>query len=108
MKKQIDSNRFRTGCFRFILLTLFLLVFQPAAFAEKYELVVAQDGSGDFTTIQKAVDACRIFPDKPFTIIVKNGIYREKVHIIEGNNDLTIIGESVENTIITWDDFLIK
>lgn len=108
MKKQIDSNRFRTGCFRFILLTLFLLVFQPAAFAEKYNLVVAQDGSGDFTTIQKAVDACRIFPDKPFTIIVKNGIYREKVHIIEGNNDLTIIGESVENNIITWDDFFDK
>ena len=76
--------------------------------AEKYKLVVAQDGSGDYTTIQAAIDACRIFPDKPFSIFVKNGVYREKIAILEGNVDLTITGESAENTIITWADYFSK
>ncbi len=76
--------------------------------AEKYNLVVAQDGTGDYKTIQEAVDACRIFPDKPFTIHVKNGVYREKVAIPEGNTFLSIIGESVEKTIISWDDHFNK
>lgn len=108
MKTQIDNNRFQTFSARFSLLLLFLLAFQTGVFAEKYELVVAKDGSGDFASIQKAVDACRIFPDKPFKIFVKNGIYKEKIQIIEGNDDLTIIGESADSTIITWDDYFDK
>ncbi len=76
--------------------------------AEKYDLVVAQDGSGDYKTIQEAVDACRIFPDKPFSIRVKNGVYREKVAILEGNTHLTIIGESVDKTDISCVDYFNK
>ena len=76
--------------------------------AEKYDLVVSQDGSGDYKTIQEAVDACRIFPDKPFSIKVKNGVYHEKVAILEGNTHLAIIGESVDKTIISWDDHFKK
>jgi pectinesterase len=91
-----------------VLLVIFALTFSSNVKAEKYDLVVAQDGSGDFTSIQKAIDACRIFPDKPFTIRVKNGVYHEKVAILEGNTDLTIIGESAEKTIITWDDYFDK
>jgi pectinesterase len=91
-----------------VLLALFALTYSSYAKAEKYDLVVAQDGSGDFTSIQKAIDACRIFPDKPFTIRVKNGVYREKIAILEGNTDLTIIGESADKTIIAWDDYFDK
>ena len=90
-------------------LTFVFLILSALAFsAEKYDLVVAQDGAGDYKTIQEAVDACRIFPDKPFTIHVKNGVYREKVAILEGNTFLTIIGESVDKTIISWDDHFNK
>lgn len=90
-----------------LILALMLLSF-GAFSAEKYDLVVVQDGSGDYKTIQQAVDACRIFPDKPFTIHVRNGVYREKVAILEGNTHLTIIGESVDKTIISWDDHFNK
>lgn len=92
----------------FSLIFVFLILSALAFSAEKYDLVVAQDGSGDYKTIQEAVDACRIFPDKPFTIQVKNGFYREKVAILEGNTHLSIIGESVEKTIISWDDHFNK
>lgn len=91
-----------------VLIALFVLIFSVYVKAEKYDLVVAPDGSGDYTSIQQAVDACRIFPDKPFTIHVKNGVYREKIAIPEGNTHLSIIGESADKTIISWNDHFNK
>ncbi len=66
---------------------------------------VAQDGSGDYTTIQAAVDACKSFPDTRITIHIKNGIYKEKILIPDHNTMLTLIGEDAEKTIITWGDY---
>jgi pectinesterase len=67
--------------------------------------VVAQDGSGNFTSIQKAIDACKAFPDNRVTIFVKNGIYKEKLQVPSCNTQLSIIGESTDKTIITFDDY---
>jgi len=76
--------------------------------AEKYDYVVASDGSGDFTSIQKALDACKIFPDQRITIHVKNGIYTEKVAVLSGNTQISIIGESADKTVITFGDYFSK
>lgn len=90
-------------------LTIACLLLSAWSFsAEKYEYVVALDGSGDFTSIQKALDACKIFPDQRITIHVKNGIYNEKVAVLSGNTQLSIIGESVDKTIITFGDYFDK
>jgi len=67
--------------------------------------VVAQDGSGDFETIQEAVDAMKAFPPERITIRVRNGVYREKLVIHEWNTRLTIIGEDVGATVISYDDY---
>ncbi len=75
---------------------------------EKYDFTVAQDGSGNFTSIQAAIDACKAFPDKPIIVYIKNGIYKEKVKVPSCNTHLTLKGESVEKTIITYDDFFDK
>lgn len=75
---------------------------------EKYVFTVAQDNSGDFATVQAAIDAAKAFPDKKITVFIKNGIYKEKVHIPSWNNKLSLIGESVEHTIISYDDFFNK
>ncbi len=89
------------------LLTFLLVV--TSAFSEiKYELTVAQDGSGDFTTIQAAINASKAFPDKRITINIKNGVYREKVKVHAWNNLLTLRGESKDKTIITYDDYFSK
>ncbi len=74
----------------------------------KYEMTVAQDSSGDFTTIQEAINATKAFPDKRITINIKNGVYHEKVKVYAWNNLLTLKGESTEKTIITFDDYFDK
>jgi pectinesterase len=73
-----------------------------------YKLTVAQDGTGDYKTIQAAIDAARSFPDQRVTIYVKNGVYKEKVVVPAVNTRLSIIGEDAEKTIITWDDYFNK
>ena len=76
--------------------------------ADKYDFIVAQDGSGNFTTIQKAIDACKAFPESRVTIFVKNGTYREKIIVPSCNSHLSIIGESADSTIISFDDYFDK
>ena len=71
-------------------------------------MTVATDGSGNYTSIQKAIDACKSFPDKRITIHIKNGVYNEKIVVPACNNRLSIIGESIEKTIITYGDFFGK
>lgn len=67
--------------------------------------VVAKDGSGDFETIQGAIDAMKSFPPERITISVKNGRYHEKVVVHEWNTRLTIVGEDEADTVITFDDY---
>jgi pectinesterase len=73
--------------------------------AEKYDFIVAADGSGNFTSIQKAIDASKAFPDTRVTIFVKNGIYHEKIAVPSCNSHLSVIGESAEKTIISFGDY---
>ncbi|MFV0540954.1 MAG: pectinesterase family protein [Aestuariibaculum sp.] len=71
---------------------------------DNYNMVVAQDGSGDFTTIQEALYAAKAFPYQRVIINVKNGVYNEKVHVFSWNTQVSLIGESRKGTIITFDD----
>jgi pectinesterase len=72
--------------------------------APKTNILVAKDGSGDYKYIQDAIDAVRAFTPKRITIYIRNGIYKEKVHIPAWVTDINLVGESTENTIITYDD----
>lgn len=69
------------------------------------ELTVAKDGSGQYTTVQAAIDAAPAGSTKPFLIYIKNGLYKEKVDIPAHKPFIHLIGESAANTIITWDDY---
>lgn len=71
----------------------------------KYVFTVAKDGSGDYKYIQDAIDAMRVFPLSPITLYIKNGVYNEKIVLPPDNTDVTFIGESVEKTIITFNDY---
>jgi len=75
---------------------------------DKSSYTVATDGSGDYISIQKAIDGCKAFPDQRITIFVKNGTYREKVVVPSCNTKLTILGENAQKTIITFDDHFAK
>ncbi|WP_317171760.1 pectinesterase family protein [Flavobacterium kayseriense] len=75
---------------------------------DENNIIVAQDGTGDFYKIQDAVNAAKSFPDERITIFVKNGIYKEKVKIHSWNPKITLVGESRDKTIITFDDYFNK
>jgi len=91
-----------------IFFCILTLSFSALFAQDKLNMTVAQDGTGDFTSIQKAIDAARAFPDKRITIVVKNGVYWEKLVIPSCNTQLSLVGESVEKTIITFDDYFDK
>jgi pectinesterase len=91
---------------------LCLLFFAQCFFAQtanpekyKYQFVVAKDGSGEFKYIQDAINAMRKFPLAPITLYIKNGVYNEKIELSVNNTDVTFIGESVDKTIITYNDY---
>tara|TARA_R110000868_G_scaffold107780_4_gene294791 strand:+ start:128 stop:2161 length:2034 start_codon:yes stop_codon:yes gene_type:complete len=75
---------------------------------DPYNMVVAKDGSGDFTTIQEAIYASKAFPYPRVIINIKNGIYHEKVHVYSWNTRISLIGEDKEKTIITYNDYFDK
>ncbi|MBN1786984.1 MAG: hypothetical protein JW806_01165 [Sedimentisphaerales bacterium] len=91
--------------YKIILTVLLLASLSFAAEDIKYKMVVAPDGSGDFTTIQSAIDSTKSFPPKRITIFIKPGTYREKVLVPSWNPTLSLIGEDVEKTRIVWDDY---
>lgn len=74
-----------------------------------YDFVVAKDGSGDFFTVQEAVNAAPDYcKQDETTIYIKDGVYEEKVTIPTNKQRLHLIGQSAENTVITWSDFAQK
>lgn len=69
--------------------------------AQSFISIVAADGSGEYTTIQAAVDAC---PEdgKRHLIFVKNGVYKEMVAIPK-NKLISLVGENRDKVILTFD-----
>lgn len=72
-----------------------------------YDLVVAKDGSGDFFTVQDAINAVPDYrKNSRTTILVKEGTYKEKVIIPASKNAVSLIGEG--DVKITFDDYASK
>ena len=88
------------------LLTLLLAVSTQAA--SKYDnpdtLVVARDGTGEFRTIQEAIEVCRAFMDYHKVIYIKKGTYKEKIVIPQWLQNIELLGEDRDQTVITFDD----
>lgn len=105
----MTRNNIEVNGLKYILIILLSLFSSSVLFAQdKLLITVAQDNSEDYVSIQKAIDACKAFPDNRITIFVKNGTYKEKLVVPSCNPKLSIIGESVEKTIITFDDYFDK
>ena len=65
-----------------------------------YDIVVATDGTGDYTTITEAINALPVFNYERTVIFIRNGIYDEKIRIEQDN--LTLLGENRDSTIIRY------
>ena len=95
---------------RKVLFTLIALFALPSAIsaAGKYDnpdtIVVARDGTGEFRTVDEAIEVCRAFMDYHKVIYIKKGTYKEKLIIPSWLQNIELCGEDAEQTVITYDD----
>ncbi|XP_020585932.1 LOW QUALITY PROTEIN: putative pectinesterase/pectinesterase inhibitor 28 [Phalaenopsis equestris] len=67
----------------------------------KPDVVVALDGSGDFSSINSALGVAPIKSQKPFVIYVKNGVYKEKVTVYRNRTNIVVVGDGATQTVVT-------
>ena len=68
------------------------------------EIIVAADGSGQFTTIQAAIMSVPMgFATNPVVIRIKPGTYNEVIYVQREKRFFHLVGEDAEKTILTYD-----
>lgn len=78
-----------------------------AKYVRYYDYVVAQDGSGDFFTVQEAINAVPDFRKNVRTkILVRRGVYKEKLIVPESKINISLLGQ--EGAVISYDDYANK
>ena len=75
---------------------------RPVPALRLFDAVVAGDGSGDYTTLQDAIDAAPINRTIPWLIFMKNGTYYEYVRIPANKPYIHLIGQDKEKVILTF------
>ena len=99
---------------RYIIGILWIIFVIPAlltpttAEAQTYDFRVAADGSGDFTTVQEAINAVPDFRKNRTAIFIAPGVYKEKLVLAASKTNVSFIGSSAETTKLTFDDFASK
>ncbi|HKM16640.1 MAG TPA: pectinesterase family protein, partial [Limnochordia bacterium] len=68
------------------------------------QLVVAKDGSGNFMSVQDAIDAVPGFNENRVIIYVTEGFYHEKIIIPVDKNRITLIGANRDTTILNFNE----
>ncbi len=72
-----------------------------------YDLIVAKDGSGQYASVQEAVNAVPDYRKAgPTRIYIKKGTYKEKIVISASKECVQLIGE--DGVILTYDDYASK
>jgi len=64
-------------------------------------IIVAQDGSGNFRTVQSAIDSLSNSASSERVIYIKNGTYKEQ--ILCQKKYVTLVGENKDRVILTYD-----
>lgn len=67
-------------------------------------ILVAQDGTGDFKTIQAALNNLKAFKGSRITIKLAPGIYSEKIEVHSWTPQVSLIGSDPSTTIIAFND----
>lgn len=69
------------------------------------DAVVALDGSGQYTSVNEAINAAPMITDPAaprWVILVKPGIYKERIYVQRERGHICVVGEDVEKTVITY------
>lgn len=78
-----------------------------AKYVHHYDFVVAKDGSGDFFSIQEAINAVPDFrKNVRTTILVRKGVYKEKVVVPASKINVSLLGQ--DGAVISYNDYASK
>ncbi|MFP5041214.1 pectinesterase family protein [Parasediminibacterium sp. JCM 36343] len=84
---------------------LFCFIFLLGTAYSQYNTVVDVHGTGNFNTIQAAINAAPTGSTTPYVIFIKKGKYREVVTIPSTKPFIELIGESMAETIVSYDNY---
>jgi pectinesterase len=73
--------------------------------ADRIDIIVADDGSGDYTSVQEAINSLPVNNAAEKVIYIRNGVYKEKIQVPYTKPFITLIGENVDSTVLTYDDY---
>lgn len=73
---------------------------RPQPEARLFDAIVSPDSTGDYISVQTAIDAAPEKRSKPWLIFVRNGVYNEVIRVPESKPYIHLIGESTDSTII--------
>ncbi len=73
--------------------------------SSKADYTVDPEGNGDYSTIKEAIGAIPDNNDSWKVIFVKNGTYEEKIVLNYKKTKVILVGENVDSTIITNNDY---
>jgi pectinesterase len=76
-----------------LLLGMLCLASTADADTIKADIVVAQDGTGDYTTVQEAIHAVPNNRSERTILFIKPGIYKEKLKVPANKKNLKLLGE---------------
>lgn len=79
-----------------VIISIFIFINNLSA--ATYDIVVAKDGSGNYNSVQQAVNAAK----SGQTIYIKSGTYNEVVNIPSNKSNLKLLGENKDNVKITY------
>jgi pectinesterase len=88
---------------RAIIAAAFITLMHLSSTAQK-KIIVAQDGSGNYKTVQAALDAIPSNSSKPVTIHIKKGVYKEVITVDATKSFITLKGEDAASTILTFNN----
>lgn len=71
-------------------------------------VTVAEDGRGDYRTVQEAIDMVPLGNQRRVVIRVAPGVYRQPVYVAKTKNFITLAAMCPERTILTWNNTATK
>ena len=113
LKQNIQTTKFRNVNLNvFLFLPFFILVTISNSKPIKLSstkmaacvYTVSQNGTGDFQTVQEAIDAVPLGNSRRTVIRVSPGIYKQPVYVPKTKNFITLAGLCREDTVLTWNN----
>jgi Pectin methylesterase len=87
---------------RLVLVTAMFLLSCDACLAEVKNITVAEDGSGDYKTVQEAVSAVRDQSSERTVIHIMPGTYQGPIIVPKDKTNVTFEGEDAAKVILTY------